>query len=68
VLRHARLARAAVYLETPGMDEGYDAVNMERVRLLLAGRRLPKLPAEAHLVRGSRSRRAMPEGDASGPR
>jgi deoxyribonuclease-4 len=61
VLRHPRLARAAVYLETPGMDEGYDAVNMERARLLLAGRRLPRLPPEALLVRGSRSRRAMPE-------
>ena len=60
VLRHPRLARAVFYLETPGMDEGYDAVNIERVRLLLAGRRLPKLPPEAHLVRGSRSRRAMP--------
>lgn len=75
VLRHPRLAPAAFYLETPGMDEGYDAVNMERVRLLLAGRRLPKLPPEAHLARGSRSRRAMPEaqdpdsaeGDTSGP-
>jgi deoxyribonuclease-4 len=55
------LAHVAYYLETPGMDEGYDAVNMERVRLLLAGRRLPKLPPEALLVRGSRSRRAMPE-------
>jgi deoxyribonuclease-4 len=61
VLRHPRLARAAFYLETPGMDEGYDAINMERVRLLLAGRRLPRLPPEAHLVRGSHSRRGMPE-------
>lgn len=61
VLRHPRLARAAFYIETPGMDEGYDAINMERVRLLLAGHRLPSLPPEAHLVRGSRSRRAMPE-------
>lgn len=63
VLRHPRLASAAFYLETPGMDEGYDAVNIERVRLLVAGRRLPKLPPEAHLVRGSRSRRAMPEAE-----
>jgi hypothetical protein len=43
------------------MDEGYDAVNLERVRLLLARRRLPPLPPEAKLVAGSRSRRAMPE-------
>jgi deoxyribonuclease-4 len=67
VLRHPRLARAAFYLETPGMDEGYDAINMERVRLLLAGHRLPRLPPEAHLVRGSRSRRAMPEADSAEP-
>ena len=67
VLRHPRLARAAFYLETPGMDEGYDAVNMERVRLLLAGRPLPKLPPEAQVVRGSRSRRAMPEADGAEP-
>ena len=67
VLRHPRLARTAVYLETPGMDEGYDAINMDRVRLLLAGRRLPKLPPEALLVRGSRSRRAMPETEDRAP-
>ena len=28
LLRHPALAHAAYYLETPGMDEGYDAVNM----------------------------------------
>jgi deoxyribonuclease-4 len=65
LLRHPALGHVAFYIETPGMDEGYDAVNMERVRLLLAGRlRLPRLPAEALSVRGSRSRRSLPE---SGP-
>lgn len=65
LLRHPALAHVAFYIETPGMDEGYDAVNMERVRLLLAGRRrLPRLPPEALSVRGSRSRRSLPE---SGP-
>lgn len=62
LLRHPDLAHVAFYIETPGMDEGYDAVNMERARLLLAGRRrLPRLPPEAMHVRGSRSRRSLPE-------
>ena len=61
VLGHPDLRHAAFYLETPGMDAGYDAINMERVRLLLEGRPLPKLPPEAEHVRGSRSRRAMAE-------
>lgn len=47
LLTHPGLAHVPMYLETPGMDEGYDAVNMERVRLLLAGEPLPELPTEA---------------------
>lgn len=38
------------------MDDGYDAVNMARVRDLVAGRPLATLPPEAMAVRGSRSR------------
>jgi deoxyribonuclease-4 len=64
VLRHPALGHAAFILETPGMDEGYDAINMERARLLLARRRLPRLPPEARHATGSRSRRAMPEDEA----
>ena len=60
VLCHPMLARAAYYIETPGMDEGYDAVNLSRARDLAAGRPLPELPPEAMLVRGSRSRSAPP--------
>jgi deoxyribonuclease IV len=56
LLTHPRLAGAAYYLETPGMDEGYDAVNAARVHELLAGRPLADLPPEAMNVRGSRSR------------
>lgn len=52
-----------VYLETPGMDNGYDLVNMDRVRLLLAGEPLPDLPPEAFNLRGSRSRSAPPGSD-----
>lgn len=63
-LRHLltapRLAHVPTYLETPGMDVGYDAVNMERVRLLIADAELPDLPPEAFETRGARSRSAPP--------
>ena len=58
VLCHPSLAGAAFYLETPGMDEGYDAVNLARARDILAGRPLATLPPEALEMRGSRSRTA----------
>ncbi len=58
LLTHPQLADVPYYLETPGMDEGYDAVNMERIRLLIAGERLPDLPPEAHRAKGARSRTA----------
>jgi hypothetical protein len=38
------------------MDEGYDAVNMERARRLAAGRPLDPLPPEAFELRGARAR------------
>jgi deoxyribonuclease IV len=47
ILRHPALHGRAAYLETPGMDEGYDAVNLERARQLLAGHPLSRLPPEA---------------------
>ncbi len=65
LLRHARLAHAAFYLETPGMDEGYDAINMARARDLLAGRPLADLPPEAMELRGSRTRTAPAEDPES---
>jgi deoxyribonuclease-4 len=37
LVRHPRLAAVPMVLETPGMDEGWDAVNMARVRSLLRG-------------------------------
>jgi deoxyribonuclease IV len=65
LLTHPRLAGAAYYLETPGMDEGYDAVNAARVHDLLAGRPLADLPPGAMNVRGSRSR-THPAADEGG--
>ena len=56
LLRHPSLGHVAYFLETPGMDEGYDAVNLGRARDLIAGRPLADLAPEAMQVRGSRSR------------
>lgn len=56
VLCHPSLDHVAYFLETPGMEEGYDAVNVGRARDLAAGRPLSELPPEAMSVRGSRSR------------
>jgi deoxyribonuclease-4 len=55
LLTHPRLARVPTYLETPGMDSGYDAVNMERVRLLIADQPLEDLPPEAFRSLAARS-------------
>jgi deoxyribonuclease-4 len=67
LLGHPALAHVAYFLETPGMDEGYDAVNMSRVRDLEAGRPLATLPPEAMSVRSSRSRSGPAQDDAGVP-
>ena len=56
LLTHPALAHVAYFLETPGMDQGYDAVNVARARSLAAGLALDPLPAEAFELRGARSR------------
>lgn len=61
LLNHPWLATLPTYLETPGMDTGYDGINLERVRLVLAGERLPELPPDAFAARGSRTRTAPSE-------
>ncbi len=48
----------------PGMDEGYDIVNMGRARDLVAGRPLPTLPPAAFETRSAKGRSAPPEPDA----
>jgi deoxyribonuclease IV len=59
VIRHPGLAHAPGIIETPGMDVGYDAVNLARARALLAGDELKPLPPEAFdLVGSSRGRTA----------
>jgi deoxyribonuclease-4 len=60
VLCHPGLAHATFLLETPGMDEGYDAINMRRARALAAGRPLEPLPDGAFRLRGSAKARTAP--------
>jgi deoxyribonuclease IV len=60
LLTHPRLRAVPFVLETPGMDEGYDAINLERSRALIAGVALDPLPPEAFQL----SRRAAASGPA----
>jgi deoxyribonuclease-4 len=67
ILTHPLLSRAAYYIETPGMDEGYDAINLERARRLAAGIALDPLPPGAMTLKGSRARTAPePEPEDGG--
>jgi deoxyribonuclease-4 len=56
ILTHPDLGHVTYYLETPGMDEGYDAVNAARAHDLAKGRPLASLPPEAMELPGSRAR------------
>ena len=47
LLTHPLLREVPFVLETPGMDEGYDAINLERCRALIAGEPLGDLPEGA---------------------
>ena len=70
VLRHPRLTHAAYIIETPGMDVGYDAINLERARALWAGTPLAALPHEAFALPSSSRGRMAPADprDDDGPR
>lgn len=54
ILTHPGLAHAMYVLETPGMDEGYDAINVARAVAIAEGRPLDPLPAGAFRLRGGR--------------
>ena len=56
ILTHPDLRQVTYYLETPGMDEGYDAINAQRARDLAEGRPLAILPPEAMNLPGARAR------------
>ena len=63
LLRHPLLAHVAYILETPGMDEGYDAINVARAIALARGEPLAPLPPGALTLGGSRSRSAARRAD-----
>lgn len=60
LLRHPWLAHATYILETPGMDVGYDAINLARARALVAGEPLDDLPPEAFDLQASSTARTGP--------
>ena len=60
LLTHPKLAHVAAILETPGMDEGYDAINLARAVALARGEPLEPLPPGAFSLRSSRVRAATP--------
>lgn len=60
LLRHPSLADATYLLETPGMDVGYDAINLARARALAAGEPLDDLPPEAFDLQASSTARTAP--------
>jgi len=64
LLLHPALAHVVYYIETPGMDEGYDAINIVRAYDIAAGRPLADLPPEAMTLRGSRARTGPAPADA----
>ncbi len=61
-LVHPALGHVPFMLETPGMGEGYDAVNLDRARDLVAGRPLPTLPPGAFSLPSARARTGPPPG------
>jgi deoxyribonuclease-4 len=63
---HPALGHVTYMLETPGMDEGYDAVNLDRIRDLAAGRPIPDLPPAAFQTRSGKGRSAPADDDAHG--
>lgn len=61
LLRDARLRHVTFMLETPGVEEGYDAVNIRRARMLYAGvDSLPILPPRAFRLNRRSTRVAAP--------
>jgi deoxyribonuclease-4 len=60
-LVHPGLRHVTYIIETPGMEEGWDAVNLARARDLAAGLPLERLPARAFHTRSARGRGAPPE-------
>ena len=61
LISHPKLAHAAYYLETPGMEEGWDRLNVDRTIQLAQGNlKLKPLPAESPGVPKPAKRVAKP--------
>lgn len=63
IVVHPGLGHVVYILETPGMEDGYDAINIARVRDLADGRPLAALPRAAYHTRSSKGRSAPAEND-----
>jgi deoxyribonuclease-4 len=61
LLNHPWLGALPTFLETPGMDAGYDAINLERALMLADGQELPVLPPEAFNLRRGAARSGPPD-------
>jgi deoxyribonuclease IV len=66
LVRHPNLAGVPYVLETPGMDLGYDLINLDRARRLAAGEPLERLPTEAFHLPGGRTKGAAPPPERAG--
>ncbi len=66
LLTHPELRTVPFVMETPGMTEGYDLVNLERARALIAGEPLAPLPPEAFQLK-PRSMAQAPADDDIDP-
>ncbi len=62
MLVHPKLAAVTYYIETPGMDVGYDAVNIARAYDLAAGRPLQDLPPAAMELRRTKAKTRVEPG------
>ena len=64
---HPGSAARPWYVETPGMDVGYDPINVTRARSLAAGEPLDPLPPEAFELRAAGPPRPTPsQSDGAG--
>jgi deoxyribonuclease IV len=68
LLTHPRLRTVPFVLETPGMEEGYDATNLARCRALIAGEPLAPLPPGAFELSRRTATSAPAEDDVEGTR
>ena len=60
LIRDVRLRHVTFVMETPGVDEGYDAVNMRRALMLYRGAtELPQLPPKAFRLTRKSTRAGM---------